>query len=165
MVRVAGRFRHIVTKTAATLLSAAILLLADNFSLSPAVAEETQIPLYKITIPMETGKDVTVTTSDGTIYHVGQVFALPQTTRWPSYTASAWGPRRVCASAVNALHMLVSIEKEKGRTLSIIPSETIAPAAGPGASIVISSEAGTGIFERGLPCRIKNYSREKGDRS
>lgn len=152
MVRVAGRFRHIVTKTAASLLSAAILLLADNFSLSPAVAEETQIPLYKITIPMETGKDVTVTTSDGTIYHVGQVFALPQTTRWPSYTASAWGtPGEVCASAVNALHMLVSIEKEKGRTLSIIPSETIAPAAGPGASIVISSEAGTGIFGAWAP--------------
>ncbi|MDD4160527.1 MAG: hypothetical protein PHO18_06230 [Synergistaceae bacterium] len=77
---------------------------------------------------------------------------MPQTTRWPSYSASAWGsPGEVCASAVNALHMLVSLEKGKGRTISIIPRETIAPAAGPGASLVISSMAGTGIFGAWAP--------------
>ncbi|MBP9974846.1 MAG: hypothetical protein KBE82_00530, partial [Synergistaceae bacterium] len=95
---------------------------------------------------------MTVSSIDGTTAVIGQVTALPQTTRWPSYSASAWGtPGEVCASAVNAVHMLVSVEKEKGRTLSIIPRETIAPAAGPGASVVISSKAGTGIFGAWAP--------------
>jgi len=152
LIRIAESLHHIVTKTAITLLFAAISLSTANVVFSPAMAGETQPPLYKITIPMETGEDVTVVTSDGGSYVVGQVTALPQTTRWPSYSASAWGdPGDVCASAVNALHMLVSIEKEKGRTLSIIPRETIAPAAGPGASIVISSQAGTGIFGAWAP--------------
>ena len=105
-----------------------------------------------IKIPFELNENVTVFTGDGISAVVGRVDALPQTTRWPSYSASAWGvPGEVCASAVNALHMLVSVEKGKGRTLSIIPRETIAPAAGPGASLVISSQAGTGIFGAWAP--------------
>ena len=118
----------------------------------PAYAEDLNLPLYKITIPIKQDENVTVTTDRGMTYVVGRVAALPETTRWPSYTASAWGkPGEVCASAVNAIHMLVSVEKQKGRTLSIIPRETIAPAAGPGASIVITSEAGTGIFGAWAP--------------
>ena len=101
---------------------------------------------------MELEHDVTVRYADGSVVVIGRVAALPETTRWPSYSASAWGgPGEVCASAVNAVHMLVSVEKEKGRTLSIIPRETIAPAAGPGASVVISSKAGTGIFGAWAP--------------
>ena len=101
---------------------------------------------------MEQEHDVTVRYADGSVVVIGRVAALPETTRWPSYSASAWGgPGEVCASAVNAVHMLVSVEKEKGRTLSIIPRETIAPAAGPGASVVISSKAGTGIFGAWAP--------------
>ena len=91
MIRIAESLHHIVTKTAITLLFAAISLSTANVVFSPAMAGETQPPLYKITIPMETGEDVTVVTSDGGSYVVGQVTALPQTTRWPSYSASAWG--------------------------------------------------------------------------
>lgn len=143
---------HIVTKTTLTLLFAAIFLLTSDVLFSSAFAEDPDLPLYRITIPMEPNENVTVVTAGGITYVAGQVAALPQTTRWPSYTASAWGgPGEVCASAVNAIHMLVSVEKEKGRTLSIIPRETIAPAAGPGASIVITSQAGTGIFGAWAP--------------
>lgn len=116
--------------------------------------------LYELRVPLAVGAGVTAElipgrgadASRGKTVVIGTVAALPTKTRYPSYTASAWGePGTVCASAVNALHMLVSIEKGKGRTLSVIPKETIAPAAGPGASIVISSEAGTGIFGAWAP--------------
>lgn len=108
--------------------------------------------LFEIRVPMSIGATVTAVRPDGQSADIGNVTALPTTTRWPSYTASAWGtPGEVCASAVNAIHMLVSVEGGRGRTLSIIPQETIAPAAGPGASIVISAKAGTGIFGAWAP--------------
>ena len=144
--------QHIVSKTTNTLLFVTIILLSACIVYTPAQASTAPFILYQISIPMEPGKDVTVSSIDGATAVIGQVTALPQTTRWPSYSASAWGtPGEVCASAVNAVHMLVSVEKEKGRTLSIIPRETIAPAAGPGASVVISSKAGTGIFGAWAP--------------
>ncbi len=67
---------------------------------------------------MEPGQDVTVRSTDGSTAVIGQVVALPQTTRWPSYSASAWGTPGVCASAVNAVHMLVSVEKKEGPSVS-----------------------------------------------
>ncbi|MCE5200897.1 MAG: hypothetical protein LLF78_00060 [Synergistaceae bacterium] len=103
--------------------------------------------LFEISIEMIEGSPVVVSYPGEEHREIGAVIALPTDTRWPSYTASAWGrPGEVCASAVNAIHLLVSVEKEKGRTMSMIPKETIAPAAGPGASIVISSKASSGIF-------------------
>ena len=115
-------------------------------------AEAAEKKLFEIMIPMEKGAAVTVTTADGSTREVGTVKALPTKTRWPSYTASAWSaPGTVCASAVNAIHMLVSVEKDKGRTMSVIPQETIAPAAGPGASVVISAKAGESLFGAWAP--------------
>lgn len=144
--------QNIVPKTTNILLFASMILLFVCSFFSAAGANTTPLPLYVIKIPFELNENVTVFTGDGISAVVGRVDALPQTTRWPSYSASAWGvPGEVCASAVNALHMLVSVEKGKGRTLSIIPRETIAPAAGPGASLVISSQAGTGIFGAWAP--------------
>ena len=144
--------QHIVSKTTNILLFLTIILLSATVFYSPSGAESTPSILYEIRIPMELEHDVTVRYADGSVVVIGRVAALPETTRWPSYSASAWGgPGEVCASAVNAVHMLVSVEKEKGRTLSIIPRETIAPAAGPGASVVISSKAGTGIFGAWAP--------------
>lgn len=144
--------KHIVPKTSNTLLFVTIILLSLFVAVFPSHAKTTPSLLYEIKIPMEPNEYVTVQTNDGMTALIGQVVALPKTTRWPSYSASAWGtPGEVCASAVNAVHMLVSVEKEKGRTLSLIPRETIAPAAGPGASVVISSKAGTGIFGAWAP--------------
>jgi len=108
--------------------------------------------LYEIKVPVTAGEDVTVKDFEGREYKIGKVLKLPTATRWPSYTASAWGkPAEVCASAVNAIHILLSVEKGKGRTMSIIPKETIAPAAGPGASVIISTKASEGIFGAWAP--------------
>lgn len=129
-----------------------IFLLFAVITPIPALANEEPSFLYIIRIPFNVSDDVTAETADGSVVSIGKIKALPETTRWPSYTASAWGkPGEVCASAVNALHMLVSVEKGQGRTMSIIPSETIAPAAGAGASVVITSQAGTGIFGAWAP--------------
>lgn len=107
---------------------------SDNFS-------------FEIHIPYKVGADVTVVTDRNMLYKIGTVTRLPNKTRYPSYTASAWGKEScICASAVNAVHILVSKEQNKGRTLSIIPENTIAPAAGTNAAFVLSTKAGHGPF-------------------
>lgn len=108
--------------------------------------------MFEIRVPFTVGAPVTVTRASGETYEVATVAALPTKTRWPSYTASAWStPGTVCASAVNAVHMLVGVEKDKGRTMSLIPKETIAPAAGPGASVVLDAKAGESVFGAWAP--------------
>lgn len=108
--------------------------------------------LFDIRIPFEEGALVTTKTPDGRMFELGHVLKLPEKTRWPSYTASAWGkPGSVTASAVNAVHILMGVEGGKGRTMSVIPAETIAPAAGPGAAIVLDMQAGTGFFGAWAP--------------
>ncbi len=132
------------------MLCSALLICA--FAALPGCARAAEKGLFEIKIPLEKGASVTVTTADGVVRTVGTVKALPTKTRWPSYTASAWSaPGTVCASAVNAIHMLVSVEKDRGRTMSVIPQETIAPAAGAGASVVLSSQAGESIFGAWAP--------------
>ena len=119
---------------------------------APAAAHGEPKLLYEIRIPFEAGGHVTSLLPDGREFGLGKVEKLPEQTRWPSYTASAWGkPGSVTASAVNAVHILMGVEDGKGRTMSVIPKETIAPAAGAGASIVLDAKAGTGFFGAWAP--------------
>lgn len=127
------------------------LLICFLFGIKVQAIANVNIDSYEIKIPFVTGENVTVL-HNGEQYTVGVVNSLPTKTRWPSYTASAWGePGDICATAVNAIHMLISIEDGRGRTMSIIPQETIAPAAGAGASVVISTKAGYGPFGAWAP--------------
>lgn len=85
-------------------------------------------------------------------FPLGKVQSLPDTSRYPAYTASAWGtPGFSCASAVNAHHILLSVEQDKGRTISIIPSDTVAPAATSGTAVVIEGKGGLGLFGAWAP--------------
>jgi len=60
--------------------------------------------------------------------------------------------------------LLVSVENGKGRTISIIPKETIAPAAGTDAAFVISSPAGEGMFGAWAPpAGSEVYVKEPGN--
>lgn len=116
------------------------------FSAAPLFAAD-----FELQIPFEVGADV-VAIRNGQTTKLGTVLKLPSKSRWPSYTASAWGePNAVCATAVNALHLLVGVEKGKGRTISIVPQDTIAPAAKPGTAFVVSTHAGTGCFGAWAP--------------
>ncbi len=119
-----------------------ILLLGIMF---PFTAQASSI--YSIYIPCEIGASAYALLPDGSRYDLGTILSLPQTSRWPSYTASQWGQAgSVCASAVNAVHLLCSVEKGKGRTISILPEKTIAPAAGKKTYFSIQKDAGTGLF-------------------
>ena len=97
-------------------------------------------------IPFQEGAMATAEFPGGAA-ELGAVRALPVKTNWPAYTASKWGtPQTVCATAVNAIHVLVDVEQERGRIFSIVPTITVAPAAPPGAFFSIDSPAGTGLF-------------------
>ena len=123
----------------------AFLILATTSHAEPKL-------LYQVKVPLSVGASVMALLPDGREVLLGKVLALPEKSRWPSYTASSWGkPGTVTASAVNAIHLLVSIEKGGGRTISLVPHVTVAPAAGPGASVVIETKAGTGLFGAWAP--------------
>ena len=97
-------------------------------------------------IPFQEGAMAVAEFPGGTA-ELGAVRALPVKTNWPAYTASKWGlPQTVCATAVNAVHVLVDVEEGKGRIFSIVPVVTVAPAAPGGAFFSIDSHAGAGIF-------------------
>ncbi|MDR1379182.1 MAG: hypothetical protein LBJ36_09070 [Synergistaceae bacterium] len=102
---------------------------------------------FLLRIPFKKGAMATATLPDGTVTNLGTVRALPVKTNWPAYTASKWGvPQTVCATAVNAVHILLDVEKNRGRIFSVIPAVTVAPAAPNGAYFSIDSPAGTGMF-------------------
>ncbi len=113
---------------------------------SPSYASQESL-LYSILIPFQVDGVVKVILPDHSEQPIGTVILLPEKTKWPAYTASKWGtPGTVAASAVNAIHLLIDLEKGRGKTLSLLPSETIAPAAGPGSGLVISGKGGYGLF-------------------
>lgn len=107
---------------------------------------------FTISIPCRPGAEITAERNGEPPEVIGKVLAIPEATRWPSFTASSWGSEgTVTATAVNAIHILISVEKGRGRTVSILPSETIAPAAGPGAAIVTDIRAGRSVFGAWAP--------------
>ena len=131
-----------------TVIAASAVLIS---ALPAAGADEGRV-IYRVEIPFERGGVATASLPDGETRELGRVVELPERTRWPSYTASAWGsPGSVTASAVNAVHILMGVEDGQGRTMSVLPRETIAPAAGPGAAIVLDCRAGESFFGAWAP--------------
>lgn len=116
------------------------------------LAHEEGRPLFQIEIPLVIGAEALIRLADGEAIPAGRVVAVPASTKWPAYTASGWGrPGTVAASAVNAIHLLLSVEEERGRTVSLLPAETFAPAAGAGNAVVIDVPAGRGLFGAWAP--------------
>ena len=101
----------------------------------------------EIRIPCKKHSEVKAIMPDNKIVTLGKVLMTPSKTNWPAYTASKWcTPSTVCASAVNAVHILINVENDRGRIISLVPSITVAPAAAQGAFFSLEMEAGTGIF-------------------
>ena len=118
---------------------ALILLLCSSCAYAESFIE--------LRIPCTNGEQVTAIMPKGERISLGQVLKIPVKTNHPAYTASKWSsPSTVCASAVNAIHILVSVENDRGRIISLVPSVTVAPAAAPGAYFSLDMPAGTGIF-------------------
>ena len=75
----------------------------------PAWARPEEI--FRLEIPAEAGGMARAVRSDGQIKELGKVLRAPTATRYPGYTASAWAePGTVAATAVNAIHLTVSVE-------------------------------------------------------
>ena len=101
----------------------------------------------ELRIPCKAGEQVRVIMPHGETLELGQVLKTPVKTNYPAYTASKWAtPSTVCASAVNAIHILVNVEAGRGRIMSLVPAVTVAPAAEQGAYFSLDMPAGTGIF-------------------
>lgn len=111
---------------------------------SCASAQENFI---EIRIPCLEGSQAEAILPGGEVISLGRVLMTPSKTNYPAYTASKWSENSsVCASAVNAIHILLRVEKNRGRIISLLPSDTIAPAAERGSFFAIECEAGTGLF-------------------
>lgn len=122
--------------------------------------------LFEIKIPLTVGKDAVAELPDGRVFPLGRVAGLPTATRWPGYTASKWAaPGTVAASAVNAVHLTLSVEQGAGRTLSVLPRHTVAPAAGDKAYITLNVPAGTSFFGGWAPPAGTKVMVEKADGS
>ena len=120
-----------------------ILALILALSVSQSYAEN----LIVIRIPCSSGKQVTAEFPGGEVITLGRVNMTPSKTNWPAYTASKWAaPSTICASAVNAVHILIRVEEGRGRIISLVPSVTVAPAAAQGAFFALEMDAGTGVF-------------------
>ena len=120
----------------------AVLLLWTSSAWAAAPAR-----VLVLRIPFDLGAMAAAVLPDGSVAELGRVRALPVKTNWPAYTASKWGtPGTVCASAVNAVHLLLGVEKDQGRIVSVVPTVTVAPAAPKGAFFSVEAPAVTGLF-------------------
>ena len=120
-----------------------ILTLIFIFAATTSYAEN----VIELRIPCREDSQVTAELPSGEVIALGTVKMIPAKTNWPAYTASKWGtPSSVCATAVNAVHILLRVENDRGRIISLVPSVTVAPAATQGAFFALDMPAGTGVF-------------------
>ena len=130
-----------------------ILLLWTQYAYSEEFIE--------LRIPNKPGEHVTASLPNNESLTLGQVLMTPARTNWPAYTASKWAaPSTVCASAVNAIHILIDTHDGRGRIISLVPSITVAPAAAQGAFFSLEIPAGTGLFGAFAPLTGSNVTAE-----
>lgn len=124
------------------------VLFISLFLVSPGWSNDR----FTIEIDCTPGGSITAHHAASGPVYLGSVTYVPASTRYPSFTASQWGkPWTVVASAVNAIHILVASDSGGGRTFSLLPSGTIAPAAGEGNALVTDIAPGHGLFGAWAP--------------
>jgi hypothetical protein len=96
-----------------------------------ANTEEQGQKLFTIRLPLTVGEQVLVIAPDGGQLEMGKMRVLPMKSKYPGFTASRYGEgAQVIASASNAHHIQISVENGKGRTISVLPTETSSPPQG-----------------------------------
>lgn len=127
-------------------------------------ADAAERDFIELRVPCSAGGTASAVMPDGGSVQLGRVMMTPSKTNWPAYTASKWcAPATVCASAVNAVHLLIGVEKNRGRIISLVPSVTVAPAAAQGAFFSLDMPAGTGLFGGFAPLVGSSVSIEGAD--
>lgn len=147
------------------LLAAALLLpVAGAFAVLPdqrGPSEELKIEnnpemkeLFTVRIENLQNGTVTVSADEGNTWTtIGKVLLAAGYLNKEGYTASGWADRgRVAATAVNAVHIKVRQNKERGVMLSVLPFEMYNPPAdyksyySRNTSVITDIPAGTGFF-------------------
>ena len=132
-------------KKIVTLVVLCALLFVDN-----AFAQDDL--LFTVNIPLVAGRQVRVNRPNGESRQIGAVVSVPTRTLWPAFEASRWGqPGSVVASSVNAIHILLGVERGRGRIISLLATYTTAPAARTTGSVLIEGVGGTGIWAAWAP--------------
>lgn len=117
-----------------------------------AAERDPSLLMFTIRLPMMPGDFAQVVFPDGTAHNAGRVRTVPSGSKHPAFTASKYGlGGQVIATAVNALHLQVSVEDGFGRTISVIPAETFAAAPGHGTSFIIEGGGGTSLWGQYAP--------------
>lgn len=108
--------------------------------------------LFTIHLPLTVGEQVLVVTPDGGQLEMGKMRILPMKSKYPGFTASRYGEgAQVIASAANAHHIQLSVEEGKGRTISVLPTETYVASSGMGTSFIIEGAGGFGLWGEFAP--------------
>ena len=129
-----------------------------------ARAEKREI--FSLEFPVSVGGVVSAVRPDGEVFELGKVLSVPSRSKYPAFTASGWaGDCTVAATAVNAVHITVSVKDGKGRIISVLPSETIAPAADTEAAFVVDCPAGRGVFGAWAPIASNDVRVRRADGS
>ena len=129
-----------------------LLLLGTLFLGALASPGGAQPPLFTVTIPLEPGRQVRVHFPDGTERQVGEVKSIPTRSLWPGFDASKWArPGCVAATGVNAIHLLLEVDRGRGRIISLIPTYTNAPASRPASAVVVEGLGGRSLWGAWAP--------------
>jgi len=131
---------------------------------SPEVRDENQpeqVEMYRLSVENSVGGGIALSREGGkTWIRLGQVATPTRKVNTNGFTASQWAiSGRVCATAVNAIHVKVRNDPTSGRgvVFSIVPAEqgtsfkAGAASANPTAVIYTDIPGGTGIFGRWTP--------------
>ena len=117
-----------------------------------ANTEEQGQKLFTIRLPLTVGEQVLVIAPDGGQLEMGKMRVLPMKSKYPGFTASRYGEgAQVIASASNAHHIQLSVENGKGRTISVLPTETYVATSGMGSSFIIEGAGGFGLWGEFAP--------------
>lgn len=126
-----------------------LLFLCLCLFLPAASANEAEIGqrLFTIRLPLAVGEQALVIAPDGGQLEMGKMRTLPIKSKYPGFTASRYGEgAQVIAAAANAHHIQLAVEDGKGRTLSLLPTETYVASSGMGSSFIVEGAGGFGLW-------------------
>jgi len=131
----------------------------DQRGPTPAVEEENApefVELFRVRVVNEPGGEMTISRDGGKTWEkLANVLAPAGVLNKEGYTASSWAPEgRVAATAVNAVHIKVRLNKTNGKgiLLSLLPKDFYSPPEdyksyySKNSSIVVDAPAGAGFF-------------------
>ncbi len=150
-------FLFLTAIVVAGLSAAARGVLPDKRGTSASVAEENQpemIELFRVRFENQRDGKIETNLKAGAAgwRQIGKVLLPAGAVSGNGYTASGWAPEgRIAATAVNAVHVKIRLEKERGVLFSLLPKEFYEPPKNYSSyyqrnSSIVTDIAGGGLF-------------------